>query len=41
VNTSTPTLAQVLTQARTLGLERIDAQMLLLHAMGRPDAGRA
>ena len=41
MNTSTPTLAQVLTQARTLGLERIDAQMLLLHAMGRPDAGRA
>jgi release factor glutamine methyltransferase len=40
-NTSTPTLAQVLTQARTLGLERIDAQMLLLHVLGRPDAGRA
>jgi release factor glutamine methyltransferase len=41
VNTPTPTLAQALTQARTLGLERIDAQMLLLHALARPDAGRA
>ncbi|MFN7154547.1 MAG: peptide chain release factor N(5)-glutamine methyltransferase [Acidovorax sp.] len=39
-NTS-PTLAQALNQARTLGLERIDAQMLLLHALARPDAGRA
>lgn len=41
MNTTTPTLAQSLTQARTLGLERIDAQMLLLHALARPDAGRA
>ena len=39
-NTS-PTLAQALNQARTLGLERIDAQLLLLHALARPDAGRA
>ena len=39
-NTS-PTLAQALNQARTLGLDRIDAQLLLLHAMARPDAGRA
>ena len=39
-NTS-PTLAQALNQARALGLDRIDAQMLLLHALARPDAGRA
>lgn len=39
-NTS-PTLAQALNQARTLGLDRIDAQLLLLHALARPDAGRA
>ncbi|MCM2345340.1 MAG: peptide chain release factor N(5)-glutamine methyltransferase, partial [Acidovorax soli] len=38
---TTPTLAQALDQARTLGLERIDAQLLLLHALARPDAGRA
>ena len=37
---NTPTLAQALVQAHTLGLARIDAQ-LLLHAVGRPDAGRA
>lgn len=37
----TPTLAQALAQAHTLGLARIDAQMLLLHALDRPDAGRA
>jgi release factor glutamine methyltransferase len=30
-----------LAQAHTLGLARIDAQLLLLHAVGRPDAGRA
>ncbi len=39
-NTS-PTLAQALSQVRTLGLDRIDAQLLLLHALARPDAGRA
>ncbi|MDD2179478.1 peptide chain release factor N(5)-glutamine methyltransferase [Acidovorax sp. D2M1] len=39
-NTS-PTLTQALAQAHTLGLARIDAQLLLLHAVGRPDAGRA
>lgn len=39
-NTS-PTLAQALGQAHTLGLPRIDAQLLLLHALGRPEAGRA
>ena len=36
-----PTLAQVLTAAHALGLARVDAQLLLLHALGRPDAGRA
>ncbi|KQO27317.1 peptide chain release factor N(5)-glutamine methyltransferase [Acidovorax sp. Leaf78] len=36
-----PTLAQALSQAHTLGLARIDAQLLLLHTLGRPDAGRA
>ncbi|MCD2513023.1 peptide chain release factor N(5)-glutamine methyltransferase [Comamonas endophytica] len=35
------TLQQALQQAREAGLERIDAQLLLLHALGRPDAGRA
>ncbi|WP_298212716.1 peptide chain release factor N(5)-glutamine methyltransferase [Acidovorax sp.] len=38
---TTPTLAQALAQAHTLGLARIDAQLLLLHALARPDAGRA
>ncbi|KAB2900022.1 MAG: peptide chain release factor N(5)-glutamine methyltransferase, partial [Burkholderiaceae bacterium] len=37
----TTTLSQALAQARAQGLERIDAQMLLLHAIGQPDAGRA
>jgi len=41
VNIPTPTLTQALHQARTLGLERIDAQLLLLHALDRPEAGRA
>ena len=40
-HTTSPTLAQALAQAHTLGLARIDAQPLLLHAVGRPDAGRA
>lgn len=35
------TLAQALAQAQTLGLARIDAQLLLLHALRRPEAGRA
>ncbi|MET1113598.1 MAG: peptide chain release factor N(5)-glutamine methyltransferase, partial [Comamonas sp.] len=35
------TLQQALQQARAAGLERIDAQLLLLHVLGRPDAGRA
>ena len=38
---NTPNLAQALAQAHALGLPRIDAQLLLLHALGRPDAGRA
>lgn len=41
MNNTAPTLAQALGQAQTLGLARIDAQLLLLHAVGRPDAGRA
>lgn len=35
------TLQQALFQAQQAGLSRIDAQLLLLHAVGRPDAGRA
>jgi release factor glutamine methyltransferase len=35
------TLRDALAQAQTLGLERIDAQMLLLHVLERADAGRA
>ena len=35
------TLQQALHQARQAGLERIDAQLLLLHVLGRPEAGRA
>ena len=35
------TLQQALLQAHHQGLERIDAQMLLLHVLGQPDAGRA
>ncbi len=40
MNTSL-TLRQALLHAHQLGLERIDAQMLLLHAIGQPGAGRA
>jgi len=35
------TVQQALEQARARGLERIDAQMLLLHALGRPLHDRA
>ena len=35
------TLAQALASAQSKGLARIDAQMLLLHALGRMDANRA
>ena len=34
-------LAQALAAAAALGLERLDAQLLLLHALGRGDADRA
>ena len=36
-----PTLAQALQQAARDGLPRIDAQLLLLHAIGKDDADRA
>ncbi|MFC5521214.1 peptide chain release factor N(5)-glutamine methyltransferase [Polaromonas jejuensis] len=36
-----PTCAQALAAAQTLGLERLDAQLLLLHALGRPGHARA
>ncbi|MGH8848335.1 MAG: peptide chain release factor N(5)-glutamine methyltransferase, partial [Polaromonas sp.] len=36
-----PTCAQALAAAQTLGLERLDAQLLLLHALGKPGAARA
>ena len=43
--TLTPTLkltiAQALASAHTLGLDRLDAQLLLLHALGKSDAERA
>lgn len=35
------TLAQVLAFASALGLDRLDAQLLLLHEMGRPQSDRA
>ena len=35
------TLQDALAQAQAQGLARIDAQLLLLHALGRPDASRA
>jgi release factor glutamine methyltransferase len=35
------TLQQALLHAHRQGMERIDAQMLLLHVLGQPDAGRA
>ncbi len=38
---NTPTLAQALAQAHTLGLARIDAQLLLLHTVGRAGSDRA
>ncbi|MHB1198025.1 MAG: peptide chain release factor N(5)-glutamine methyltransferase [Polaromonas sp.] len=36
-----PTTAQALATAQTLGLERLDAQLLLLHALGKPLDARA
>ncbi|HQR98747.1 MULTISPECIES: peptide chain release factor N(5)-glutamine methyltransferase [unclassified Polaromonas] len=38
---NTLTCAQALTAARGLGLERLDAQLLLLHALGKPGTDRA
>jgi len=38
---SVPSLAQALSQAQSLGVERLDAQLLLLHALGRPAQQRA
>lgn len=35
------TCAQALTEAQTLGLERLDAQLLLLHALGKPANARS
>lgn len=37
----TVTVAEALAHAQSLGLPRIDAQMLLLHSIGQPQAGRA
>ncbi|SDN48069.1 peptide chain release factor N(5)-glutamine methyltransferase [Polaromonas sp. JS666] len=36
-----PNCAQVLAAAQTLGLDRLDAQLLLLHALGKPGDARA
>ncbi|MES2360542.1 MAG: peptide chain release factor N(5)-glutamine methyltransferase [Pseudomonadota bacterium] len=38
---SQPTVRQALQTAQTLGLDRLDAQLLLLHALGKPDSDRA
>ena len=38
---TTPSLTQALALARTLGLARIDAQLLLLHTVGRAGSDRA
>ncbi len=38
---ATNTVASCLTAAQAHGLERIDGQLLLLHALKKPDAGRA
>ncbi|HSW16997.1 MAG TPA: peptide chain release factor N(5)-glutamine methyltransferase, partial [Ramlibacter sp.] len=35
------TIAQALAQAMALGLDRLDAQLLLLHALGRGASERA
>lgn len=34
-------ISQALASAQTLGLDRLDAQLLLLHALGKPDTERA
>jgi release factor glutamine methyltransferase len=38
---SPPDCAQALVTAQTLGLDRLDAQLLLLHALGKPGDARA
>jgi release factor glutamine methyltransferase len=38
---SQPNCAQALAAAQTLGLDRLDAQLLLLHALGKPADTRA
>ncbi|MDW5443829.1 peptide chain release factor N(5)-glutamine methyltransferase [Polaromonas sp. SM01] len=38
---NTLTCTQALTAAQTLGLDRLDAQLLLLHALGKPGTDRA
>jgi release factor glutamine methyltransferase len=35
------TISQALTAAQTFGLDRLDAQLLLLHALGKPEGDRA
>jgi release factor glutamine methyltransferase len=37
---NTPSCAQALAAAQVLGLDRLDAQLLLLHVLGRPDSDR-
>jgi release factor glutamine methyltransferase len=41
VPNSPATVAQTLTAAAALGVERLDAQLLLLHVLGRPSKSRA
>ena len=41
MNSKQSTLAQALRQAQAAGLPRPEAQMLLLHVLGRPAADRA
>ena len=41
MNHTPHTVAQALARAHAQGLARIDAHLLLLHALARPDAGRA
>ncbi|SFU63760.1 [protein release factor]-glutamine N5-methyltransferase [Polaromonas sp. YR568] len=40
-STTSPSCAQALAAAQTLGLDRLDAQLLLLHALGKPADARA
>lgn len=41
VSSTLPTCADALLSARQLGLERLDAQLLLLHALGKPASARS